>query len=620
MKWLAAGLTCVNFATVSGVFLGMAAGGLSRALALVAICLGLAVGLLVLLTVRPPLLEKGPEGAPNKCRNLWLWFTAACFAIFAFRCFCWLLYVDGNQLKIQSPHNLGDLALHLTYIKEFANGVALWPDNPIFLYGKMRYPAGTDLFNALTTCLGLNVIRGLIWTGLLGSLATFCALRLWGGTFTVAGFLFNGGLVGFLIFKTWQWLDYQGVQWIAWKSIPLTMLVTQRGLLYAIPAGLLLLCQWRAKYFPAAGAADPGSPATPPNDQLQRTRLQPKAGEPPLPFWVECSLYASLPLFHVHTFLALSIVLGFWFLIGDWSMRKQLLLLAGGAVIPATFFVWLTTDHFRARSMISLHPGWASTNPDFAAPFPGFWLVNFGIFLPLAIAFITLCIWLAWKKHGHAFLRDPVLAFVLPATAIFIFACLYKTAVWDWDNVKLIIWAYLILLPFLWRELIALWPAPIRAGICIALFGSGFVSLFGGLAAGKAGYGFANRAEVDAIGVALRKFPVETRFAAYPTYNHPLLLNGRKIVLGYDGHLFSQGFDYGKPLAQLKTLMLGEPSWKDAARLLGVRYLFWGSEEKMNYSASTRPWERFSRGVMMTGSWGTIYDLEQTPSDYELRW
>ena len=560
----------------------------------------------------PSPLGKGTGTAPSKYRNLWLWFTGACFAIFAFRCFCWLLYIDGDQLKIQSPHNLGDLALHLTYIKEFANGVALWPDNPIFLFGKMRYPAGTDLFNALLTCLGLNVIRGLIWTGLLGSLATFCALRLWGGTFTVAGFLFNGGLVGFHLLQTFAWLDYQGEQWIAWKSIPLTMLVTQRGLLYAIPAGLLLLCQWRAKYFSANRNDSRPSLTTGSN----KANFDNHA---PLPFWVECSLYASMPLFHIHTFLALSIVLGFWFLIGDWPERKQLLLLAGGAVLPATFFVWLTTDHFRARSMISWHPGWASTNPDFATRVPRFLAGEFRGFSPAGhFVHRTLRLARVEKTRARASLRDPVLAFVLPATAIFIFACLFKTAVWDWDNIKLIIWAYLILLPFLWRELIALWPAPIRVGICIALFGSGFVSLFGGLAAGKEGYGFANRAEVDAIGVDLRKFPVEIRFAAYPTYNHPLLLNGRKVVLGYDGHLFSQGFDYGKPLAQLKSLMLGEPNWKEAARQLGVRYLFWGSEENVNYGASTRPWEKVSR-MVVTGSWGTIYDLEETGVDSTAR-
>src|ERR1043166_8640003 len=33
------------------------------------------------------------------------------------------------------------------------------------------------------------------------------------------------------------------------------------------------------------------------------------AAERPLPFWVDLSIYASLPLFHVHTFMALTIVL-----------------------------------------------------------------------------------------------------------------------------------------------------------------------------------------------------------------------------------------------------------------------------------------------------------------------
>ena len=67
-----------------------------------------------------------------------------------------------------------------------------------------------------------------------------------------------------------------------------------------------------------------------------------------------------------------------------------------------------------------------------------------------------------------------------------------------------------------------------RLVVCLALFGSGFVSLFGGLAAGRAGFDFADRAELDGVGDAVRKLPVEARFAAYPTYNHPLLLRAAK--------------------------------------------------------------------------------------------
>jgi hypothetical protein len=47
--------------------------------------------------------------------------------------------------------------------------------------------------------------------------------------------------------KTLKFLDYQGGNKIAWKSIPLSMFVTQRGWLYAIPAALVLLWHWREK-------------------------------------------------------------------------------------------------------------------------------------------------------------------------------------------------------------------------------------------------------------------------------------------------------------------------------------------------------------------------------------
>jgi hypothetical protein len=105
--------------------------------------------------------------------------------------------------------------------------------------------------------------------------------------------------------------------------------------------------------------------------------------------------------------------------------------------------------------------------------------------------------------------------------------------------------------------------------------------------------------------------PVEARFAAYPIYNHPLLLQGRKVALGYPGHLWTQGFeDYGKAEQLLRQLMQGVANWTELARLFRVRYIFWGRQEKTNYPASTRPWERSAAQVAI-GPWGAIYDLEQ---------
>src|SRR5437016_10926457 len=264
MKWLSAGLTFVNLSVVCGLLLGMAGSGLDERSAIFALVSGAAfavasyIGTSYTATERKKInsavveqersksgqqrpesvMHEGTSPAARRYRHLWLWVMAACFAVFAVRAFCWLLYIDGEQLKIQSPNNLGDLALHITLIRNFASGVALWPDNPIYVFSKLRYPAGMDLFNALLSLLHVDLARGLVWTGLLASLATFYAFFRWGGTFAVAGFLFNGGIAGFGFLNplkgSWgEFLDYQGDTTIAWKSIRLAMFVTQRGSLYS---------------------------------------------------------------------------------------------------------------------------------------------------------------------------------------------------------------------------------------------------------------------------------------------------------------------------------------------------------------------------------------------------
>ncbi|HJT45821.1 MAG TPA: hypothetical protein VJ721_06055 [Chthoniobacterales bacterium] len=645
MKWLTGGLTFANFATVFGLLLGMIA-GLGPVSSTAAIILAAGVAAVAWAATIDSAPEVDTEKGTGRYRNLATWFVAAIFAIFALRSFIWLLYVDGTDLKIQSPVNLGDLGLHLTHIQFFANGVKLWPSNPIYVGTEhLRYPAGIDLFNALLLKTGVSLIPGLVWVGLLASLATFYAFYRWGGAFAVAGFLLNGGIAGFQFLKNLEVNDYQDVNHVAWKCIPLTMFVTQRGLLYAIPVGVLLLWHWRQKFYP---------------------KVEPQNARGPLPFWVELSFYASMPLFHIHTFMALSILLVCLFIAGDPKIRGHVLVLILSALLPATFFVFLTTDYFHAHSVLEFHWGWVQNDGDFKMPFFRFWFFNFGILVPLVLtlvgivalnaakshssrrlevfsaiglATVILASWCLWSNgfrwlallflvlgliilFGSAALIglsgyswDAKLeegpAFVFGASAIFVFALFVKTAPWGWDNLKIMVWAYFIVLPYLWRDLILQWERPIRWAVCFALFASGFVSLFGGLAAGKGGFGFANRGEVDAVSAATRPMPLEARFAAWPTYNHPLLLSGRKVVMGYPGHLWTQGFDdYGKTNDVLTQLMQGAPNWRDIARTLHVRYIFWGNEEKTNYAASTRPWEK-TAAIAASGTWGAIYDLDK---------
>src|ERR1043165_3275799 len=718
MKWLTAVLTFVNLSVISGLFLGMAGRGLNTWTAALALLFGTACAVAAFLgTSDPPIPDQSanvsePEGKPRnttetkrntlirsaliRYRRVWFWAMAACFAVFAVRSFCWLFYIDGSDYKIQSPNNLGDLSLHLTLIKTFANGVPLWPANPIYVSSSLRYPAGIDLFNGLLSLVHVDLITGLTWVGLVASLATFYGFYRWGGTFAVAGFLFNGGIAGFQFFKTWKFLDYQGTaadiakKPIAWKSIPLSMFVTQRGWLYAIPAALVLFWYWREKFFrknPVAEVADGGGSseaAVKTNGSVQSADAnapsQATAAAPPryirgpLPFWAALSLYASLPLFNLHTFIALTVVLVFSLVLEGPSeirfivnvarnegssglgqlissprmwpeifrgapIRRHAAAMLAMALIPATFFVWLVTDHFRAASVLQWHPGWAQDSQEFAAPFFRmggsanfgsstmfgsllqktwngviapffqFWLTNFGLWIPLALALLILVGWRIWKSGWRWGDRPPGdVAFVAPAVLIFAVGYFFKTAPWEWDNLKLMVWGYFLILPFLWSDILGRWAFPERAAICIALFGSGFVTLLGGLTAGHPGFGLIERARLDYAGTAMRPLPLDARFAAWPTFNCPVSLQGRKVVAGYPGHLWTEGFDYGQVNNQLTALMNGAANWHDAAQSLGVRYIFWGQDEKTNYPSSSRPWEATSF-LVASGDWGAIYDL-----------
>ena len=61
---------------------------------------------------------------------------------------------------------------------------------------------------------------------------------------------------------------------------------------------------------------------------------------------------------------------------------------------------------------------------------------------------------------------------------------------------------------------------------------------------------------------------------------------------------------------------MATPNWREIARRLQVRYLFWGREEEANYGSSKRPWEKSAVRVA-SGGWGAIYDIEATTNKHE---
>lgn len=580
MRLALALLTFVCVATTSSAALACCVGRLDKEVAFISLALALCVGLFAALS---------RKSSATRAKLTFLdGVVLTAFALFALRAFCWLVFSAGDEICVLSPNNLGDMSLHLTYIQYLAREPNFWPENPIFSGQGLHYPLGLDLFNAILTLSGVDVLKGLIWVGLAGCFVTWMALHRWGGWFIVVGFLFNGGLAGLYFFKTGRLADFQAE--VAWKNIPLAMFVTQRGFLYAIPVGLILVTSWRGKWL---GEADSQSDKS--------------------PTWLEVLFYSTLPLFHFHTFLFLSVLLGCWLIIGPQNIRRESLKVIGFSFIPASVLVALVTGLFDRRAghpgtLVHLTSGWMQEKDGFFH----FWFLNFGVLSIFTLA-VLACIIIRYRRDVVA--RNAA-GFVFPAVVMFLITCVVMFAPWEWDNTKLMIWSYLIILPFLWLIVIKPLPLPLRILSCVMLFFSGFLSLFGGIDASHRGYSIATRSELDPITHAIQPLPVRATFAAYPTYNHPLLLSGCKVVEGYPGHLFSHGIPYGEREARLEALMLGRSDWRNIARELHADYLFWGAREEENYPQSLKPWVNNCKEVA-SGSWGTIYDLSTSQTSNE---
>ncbi|MEX1110779.1 MAG: hypothetical protein WEB31_03150 [Chthoniobacterales bacterium] len=483
------------------------------------------------------------------------------FALAAFRAFVWVIYEQGNELKILSPHNLGDTALHLNLIVRWANGGAFWPDNPFLAGAAFAYHPGMDLWNAVLRTVGVPVYEGLRWTGLLGAAAAAAALWRWGRGFALAAFLFAGGLGAWALVQDGTTDIMQSET--QWKNLFLTMLVTQRGLLFSLPAVLVLMTVWRAQLSGTDG--------------------------PRLPLMAQVALYAAMPFFNAPAFLFLSVLLAACFAFA-WSrgLQRPFLVVGLVSVMPATWLARMVTAGFTAGSAFRFDPGWMQEDGGL-----WFWLWNFGIFLPLvAVLGIVL-----FRRDGTD-RTERVFFGVAAGTLLFSFT--FLLAPWPWDNTKLMIWGYLALAPLLWDKLLAPRPVWWQAAACLLLFASGAVALVTGLDA-RHGYKLADRTELADLQVMLRGMPVNARLACAPQFDHPAMLLGQPVVMGHDGHLFSQGLDYSPVERELDTLMNGAPAWRDAARRLQVQYLLWGEREKKRWPLSPQPWQECATLVSASG-------------------
>ncbi|MGH9901441.1 MAG: hypothetical protein ACRD68_06460, partial [Pyrinomonadaceae bacterium] len=92
-----------------------------------------------------------------------------------------------------------------------------------------------------------------------------------------------------------------------------------------------------------------------------------------------------------------------------------------------------------------------------------------------------------------------------------------------------------------------------------------------------------------------RETPPRSLILHAPTYNHPVFLTGRRSLMGYAGHLWSQGLDYAEREADVRRMFSGGPGAEALFRRHGVEYVVVGPLEQLSLQVNDQFFERYTK-------------------------
>jgi hypothetical protein len=299
-------------------------------------------------------------------------------------------------------------------------------------------------------------------------------------------------------------------------------------------------------------------------------------------------LWGFLPIFHVHAFLIVSLMM--LAIAFEHSRLRDFFRLRSFwiAFVPALYFILHSTNFFRASAVAHWHWGWTLESQ----PLWGFLMLNFGpwLFVPPSLA---IALWVTRASRTAGEQRRLWMEF---GTYSFLWLLFFNLilAPWAWDNIKLLIWPYLGFARLLWvvveprlGRFAGALERPMLAGV---LFLSGVIAVAWTLQAptGRA-VPIYSHATIASTKGALGDIPHDAVFAAAATFQHPLTYFGHSRAAGYAGHVWSHGIEGRKTYEAIDELMRGGIESADLAARLGVTHIFWGPDENAQYGVTGPP-------------------------------
>jgi hypothetical protein len=563
------------------------------------------------------------------------------------------IFVRGGEIFTGVDNNLGDLPFHLSIITGFAYGENFPPVHPEYAGARLTYPFAVDFLAAMFVRAGATLEGALFWESFVLALSLVVllyrfALKLTrdhvAALITPALALLSGGLGWRMLLHEWSGgklglfellgrlpHDYTITSDGAfrWGNAITTLLVPQRGLLLGLPLALIIITQWWLATGREEEEGGKGKEEGVKEEEETSGKRKSKAGKkekrvsskqiepPPIPalnlFTLPFALspFASrmigagvvaglLPLVHAHSFVVLLLMGGCLALLFP-RWRLWFIFFALTLLIAAPQMWWATRESAaQAGSFFGWQFGWDRGEQNAV----WFWFKNTGLFIPLLVAAAL------WRGRAPV-VSKRLLLFYLPFTLLFIISNAGKISPWIWDNIKVLYYWYLASVPLVALLLARLWRlhAATRAVSIVLLL---VLTLAGALDVWRVVSEASEQREFDRAGVAFAEI-IKSQTAPRslilhaPTYNHPVYLTGRRALMGYAGHLWSQGINYTAREDELRRIYAGAPDAENLLAKYGIEYAVVSPLERSAVAVNEQFFRRFTK-VGETGGY-SLYKL-----------
>ncbi len=467
------------------------------------------------------------------------------------------LFQATDNISTRWVNNYGDLTFHLGMITSFVLGDNTAPEYHLYPGLRLSYPFLVNLWSASLWWIAprfdlLSLIFAYQWVFLWAVLYHF----LRGCRFCVLPWavLFGGGSY-FALGQNSGPLIEKGVPWTSFLT---TIWVTQRSALFGI--AILVAVLWFLL------------------GQEHQRRAVFRAG----------ILFALAPLVHVHALLTGILFCGVLLLFraidqfcknASWKPAAINVAVFTLALTPSLLFLpWITGKSGMAGFVLGWLPG-PGTSSGFARLFESIKIWGSGAW-PMFV--VVSFLWFSTKAHRQFFTW----------LVLFFFFNFVKLAAWEWDQIKIFISLYVILL--------AIWAQQTRRIFiylqipALVLLVPSIFEVWKALSTTKA-YEVYSAEAVKQASAIVKNTPPHAIIAAKPDHNTLLTLTGRRIYLGYIGTLASHSIAYQQREAILNDFYSLVNCRKEEREQVCPQYLLWSHAEEQF-------WKNARPGMLLKGT------------------